>query len=99
MIQKDPKLGTIILHGVPSSGKSSLINIMREIFITSVHRETQGNFDMVPKLRDYKFQLVVCEETKFIKLLSDSHIDNTKMFFERNGRPLEAKGKDAVWLY
>lgn len=33
VIAKESKLGTIILHGVPNSGKSSIMRIINEIFI------------------------------------------------------------------
>ena len=47
---KDAKLGTIILHGSPNSGKSSIMKIMAEIFICDYMLQTQGNFDIVPNL-------------------------------------------------
>lgn len=50
-------------------------------------------------MKDYKFQLVLSEETNFKKLLQDSYIDNTKLFFERKGKPMEGKGKQAIWYY
>jgi hypothetical protein len=48
---------------------------------------------MVPNLKEYKFQVVLSEETNFQKLLKESHLDNTKLLFERGGKPMEAKGK------
>lgn len=60
---------------------------------------TQWNFDILPKLNEYKFQIVLSEETNFQKLLKESHLDNTKIFFERGGKPVEAKGKQAAQLY
>lgn len=32
-------------------------------------------------------------------MLDDKHIDNTKRFFEREGKPMEGKGKGALWMY
>lgn len=87
------------MHGVPNSGKSSIINIISQIFICDTLHQTQGNFDIVPELKDYKFQVVLCEETRFDKLLDKNHLDNTKLFFERKGKPVEGKGKSAKWMY
>lgn len=96
---KDQKKGTIILHGAPNSGKSSIIRVMDEIFICDTLQQTQGNFDIVPDLKRYKFQVVLCEETRFDRLLDKNHLDNTKLFFERKGKPVEGKGKAAKWMY
>lgn len=75
------------------------MRIMDQIFICDYMLQTQGNFDMVPNLKEYKFQVVLSEETNFQKLLKESHLDNTKLLFERGGKPMEAKGKQAAWFY
>lgn len=75
------------------------MRIMNDIFICDYMLQTQGNFDIVPNLKDFKFQVLLSEETNFQKLLKDTHLDNTKLLFERGGKPMEAKGKQATWLY
>lgn len=93
VIADTPKQGTIALYGVANSGKSSFAQLIDDIFICANYKDNNGNFDIIPDLKEFKFQIVINEEAPYKKLFNPSQLEHTKKFFERKGRAMERKGK------
>lgn len=55
VIKEYPKIGTVVLHGVPNTGKSTIMSMLQEIFICDMMQINHGNFDTIPETRDFKF--------------------------------------------
>lgn len=99
VIAKVTKVGTLIMHGPSNTGKSTLMSMINEIFICDQKVQALNNFDVVPELKAYAFQVVILEEAALKQMINPRNLDDTKLWFERKGKVLEAKGRQPVKFY
>ena len=82
-----------ILHGVTSSGKSTLCNYIGEIYSSYAYDEREGDFDQPIDKEDCYVQVLVMQEVTMSKLLAKSKVNKAKILFEGGGKIVNAKNQ------
>jgi ribosome biogenesis GTPase A len=69
------KVGTVIMYGMPNTGKSRLLKMIEKIFVCDKLVQTTRDFDFIPALKSHQFQVVVVEEANMSKMFKESRLD------------------------
>ena len=96
--KREAKRRCIMLHGVANSGKSTFLNIFKEIFQAYDERSTGQRFGVQLASSEHKPSLCVSDEWKAYHL-KPSQIDETKRKLEGHGTIHEEKGQDPIIVF
>jgi len=75
----------VILHGVTSSGKSTIAEYMQGIFISHLLGQNPGSFHDEIDAEGAHKQLLVIDEANMYSLFAKQRISDTKLLLEGKG--------------
>lgn len=59
------------------------MKIVDEIFICDKKVQALNNFDVIPELKEYAFQVVILEEAAIRSMIKPTNLEDTKLWMER----------------
>lgn len=73
------------IHGKANTGKTTITEMLNEIFICHAHVETNSHFDYAGKETEYEPQIVLMDETNCEKLFAPRNVAAMKKLLEGKG--------------
>ena len=95
MIPNDDKRNTVWIYGMPNTGKSSFLGLMRKIFTCADYLQTKRQFDCKYTHSKKAPHFILIDEGAHETFFKDtSKYVASKLFFEGQGLVMETKCKD-----